>query len=52
MRTPRGSSTIRRADKIAVISGGVVQEEGTHEELLRLGQRGIYFGLVKASQDH
>ncbi|KAL1496847.1 hypothetical protein AB1Y20_014433 [Prymnesium parvum] len=44
-------STIRKADKIAVVSNGVVKEEGTHEELLKLGASGIYYGLVKASQD-
>eukprot|EP00931_Biecheleriopsis_adriatica_P019361 TRINITY_DN13212_c0_g1_i1.p1 TRINITY_DN13212_c0_g1~~TRINITY_DN13212_c0_g1_i1.p1 ORF type:complete len:710 (+),score=143.10 TRINITY_DN13212_c0_g1_i1:30-2159(+) len=27
-------STVRRADKICVVSGGVVAEEGTHDELL------------------
>lgn len=36
-------STIRNADKIAVISDGRVAEEGTHEELMEL--RGIYSKL-------
>lgn len=36
-------STIRGADKIAVISDGRVAEEGTHEELMTLG--GIYSRL-------
>lgn len=36
-------STIRNADKIAVISDGRVAEEGTHEELMTLG--GIYSKL-------
>jgi ATP-binding cassette subfamily B protein len=30
-------STIRKADRIVVISNGVVTEEGTHEELLERG---------------
>jgi ATP-binding cassette subfamily B protein/ATP-binding cassette subfamily C protein len=32
-------STVRMADKIVVMAGGVVIEQGTHEELLQLGQR-------------
>jgi subfamily B ATP-binding cassette protein MsbA len=36
-------STIRDADKIIVLDGGIVAEQGTHEELLRLG--GIYAEL-------
>ncbi len=39
-------STIRDADKIIVISGGIVAESGTHEELLAAG--GIYSGLYHA----
>ena len=33
-------STIRDADKIIVLDGGIVAEQGTHDELLELG--GIY----------
>ena len=31
-------STIRDADQIIVISGGVVAESGTHDELMALGR--------------
>ena len=36
-------STIMNADHIVVIEGGVICEQGTHEELLALG--GIYHSL-------
>ena len=36
-------STIRNADKIIVIHKGVIEEEGSHEELLE--KRGRYYGL-------
>ncbi len=38
-------STVINADKIAVIDNGMVAEQGTHEELLKMG--GIYAKLVK-----
>eukprot|EP00962_Isochrysis_galbana_P008034 scaffold2188_cov102-Isochrysis_galbana.AAC.4 len=41
-------STIRNADTIAVISGGHVAEQGTHDELMALG--GIYTSLVHAQE--
>ena len=39
-------STIKKADKIFVIEGGKVVEEGTHTELLNLG--GVYTNLTTA----
>jgi ATP-binding cassette subfamily B protein len=38
-------STILKADRILVVSGGVIAEQGTHEELLALG--GIYKELYE-----
>jgi ATP-binding cassette, subfamily B, multidrug efflux pump len=38
-------STIERADKIMVLSGGVLRESGTHDELL--AQRGLYYRLFE-----
>jgi ATP-binding cassette, subfamily B, bacterial MsbA len=38
-------STIQRADRILVIDGGIVAEEGTHQELL--GKGGIYTRLYE-----
>ncbi|GLE09565.1 hypothetical protein PINS_up021293 [Pythium insidiosum] len=40
-------STIRRADRICVVSGGRIAEQGTHSELL--GRGGLYARLVEAS---
>ena len=39
-------STIRDADKIAVVSGGLVVEEGPHDELI-LKEGGVYRALVE-----
>lgn len=42
-------STIRNADTIAVISGGVVTEQGTHDELMALAS-GHYRSLVEKQE--
>ena len=39
-------STVRKADRIAVVEGESIVELGTHEELLR--QDGVYAGLCRA----
>merc|ERR1712159_432909 len=38
-------STIRDADKIFVVDEGKVVEEGTHDELMSIGEDGFYFQL-------
>ncbi len=38
-------STIRNADKIAVVDGGTIMEQGTHDELMRRSG-GAYARLV------
>jgi ATP-binding cassette subfamily B protein len=38
-------STIRHADRILVLSGGVLVEEGTHDELI--ARNGLYAGLYR-----
>ena len=43
-------STIRRANRILVIEGGHIQEQGTHAELLR--QRGHYYRLYTQQFRH
>ena len=40
-------STVRRADKIVVLAGGKIVQEGTHEGLMALGS-GPYWSLAKA----
>jgi ABC-type multidrug transport system fused ATPase/permease subunit len=42
-------STIRDADKIVVINGGVVAEDGTHDELM--ARNGIYAELHRTQFD-
>ncbi|CAM9471055.1 unnamed protein product [Laminaria digitata] len=43
-------STVKRADKICVIRGGKVVEEGAHEELVSV-KGGVYSDLVKRQLD-
>lgn len=43
-------STIQNADCIAVFENGKVVEKGSHSELLRKGEGGAYFALVKLQQ--
>jgi ATP-binding cassette subfamily B (MDR/TAP) protein 1 len=43
-------STIQNADCIAVFEDGKVVEKGNHSELLRKGEGGAYFALVKLQQ--
>ena len=41
-------TTVRNADKIAVVQRGVVLEEGTHDELMQAGGAGAYVQLARA----
>lgn len=41
-------STVRSADKIVVLNGGLVAESGSHEELME--QRGLYYTLAGRSE--
>ena len=43
-------STLRDADQIIVLRGGVVAEQGTHDDLLALN--GVYAGLFWAGPEH
>ncbi|XP_044065308.1 ATP-binding cassette, sub-family B (MDR/TAP), member 4 isoform X2 [Siniperca chuatsi] len=43
-------STIQNADRIAVFQGGVVVEQGTHEQLL--AKKGVYHMLVTTQMGH
>uniref|UniRef100_A0A3Q0RYQ1 ATP-binding cassette sub-family B member 5 n=1 Tax=Amphilophus citrinellus TaxID=61819 RepID=A0A3Q0RYQ1_AMPCI len=43
-------STIQNADRIAVFQGGVVVEEGTHQQLL--AKKGVYYMLVNKQMGH
>lgn len=41
-------TTVRNADKIAVVQRGVVLEEGPHDELMQRGTCGAYVQLARA----
>lgn len=38
-------STVREADKIVVLDGGAIREEGDHDSLI--AKKGFYYELVK-----
>lgn len=40
-------STIQNCDTIAVLQDGAILEQGKHEELIRKGDGGAYYSLVK-----
>ena len=41
-------TTVRNADTIAVVQGGVVLEQGSHDELMAKGSAGAYVQLARA----
>jgi ABC-type multidrug transport system fused ATPase/permease subunit len=43
-------ATVREVDKICVLDGGVIVEEGTHDELFDL-EGGLYAGLARLQFD-
>lgn len=43
-------STIRNADTISVVSNGTIVEQGTHSELISLGEKGAYFQLTRVQE--
>ncbi|KAF8653188.1 hypothetical protein HU200_062638 [Digitaria exilis] len=43
-------STIKNCDKIVVLEGGEIVEDGTHVSLMSKGHSGTYFGLVSLQQ--
>ncbi|XP_004295792.1 PREDICTED: putative multidrug resistance protein [Fragaria vesca subsp. vesca] len=40
-------STIQKANSIAVIKNGKVEEQGSHNDLISLGRNGAYYSLIK-----
>jgi len=45
-------STIEKANKIVVVEAGTVVEQGTHAELIALGEEGKYYNLARAQGSH
>nr|CAB3446858.1 unnamed protein product [Digitaria exilis] len=43
-------STIQNCEKITVLEGGGVVEDGTHASLMAKGPSGTYFGMIKMQQ--
>ncbi|VFR00063.1 unnamed protein product [Cuscuta campestris] len=43
-------STIRKADLVVVLQQGSVSEIGTHDELIRKGENGVYAKLIKIQE--
>jgi len=43
-------TTIRDADCILVMDKGTIIEKGTHDELMDIGSKGVYYGLVKTQE--
>ena len=43
-------STVRNSDKIVAINNGVVEEEGTHDQLME--KKGLYHSLVTAQMNN
>ncbi|CAI0380132.1 unnamed protein product [Linum tenue] len=43
-------STIQKSDSIAVIKNGQVAEKGSHNELMSLGQEGVYYSLIRPQE--
>ena len=45
-------STIMRSDKIAVVQKGAIVEQGTYDELLAIGEGGVFYKLAAKQQAH
>ncbi|KAL3511376.1 hypothetical protein ACH5RR_030777 [Cinchona calisaya] len=45
-------STIQKSDSIAVIKNGKVVEQGSHFDLLAIGNHGAYYSLIKLQHGH